>query len=100
MNMVQTQARTDAVLATEILNHLETQLGSARRMLAIVVEQGMAIRQREVPAIVRLAGALQAEMHRREVLEIERTELMRRAALKLDVSAEDVTIGDADPCDG
>jgi FlgN protein len=92
MSALQTRARPDAVLSSEILSHLAIQLGSARRMLAIVLEQATAIRQRQVPAIVRLAGALQAEMHRREVIEIERTELMRRVAIKLDVSANDVTM--------
>ena len=92
MNAIQLHPRSDAVLTTDILNHLNSQLGSARRMLALVLEQATAIRQRAVPAIVRLAGALQAEMHRREVIEIERAELMQRAAVKLQVSANDVTM--------
>lgn len=91
MSALQTRG-VDSALTTDLLNHLDTQLASARRMLAIVLEQATAIRQRAVPAIVRLAGALQAEMHRREVIEIERLNLMQRAAVKLDVSANDVTM--------
>ena len=84
--------RIDSVLTGDILAHLDTQIASARRMLAIVLEQATAIRQRAVPNIVRLAGALQAEMHRREVIELERVQLMDRAGLKLAVPPADVSI--------
>jgi hypothetical protein len=87
-----TGQRVDAVLTGDILAHLETQMASARRMLAVVLEQATAIRQRSVPNIVRLAGALQAEMHRREVIELERNRLMERAGVKLGIGAGDVSI--------
>ena len=89
---LQSDHRVDPMLTAEILTHLNTQLASARRMLAVVLEQATAIRQRAIPNIVRLAGALQAEMHRREVIEIERGELMQRAAVRLAASPADVTI--------
>lgn len=92
MSAIQNDPRVDPALTAEILTHLNTQLASARRMLAVVLEQATAIRQRAIPNIVRLAGALQAEMHRREVIEIERNELMQRAGLRLAVSPADVTI--------
>lgn len=82
----------DALLTREVMSHLTTQLDSARRTLAIVVEQSAAIRRRDVPQIVRLAGGLQVEIHRREVLEAERTTLLDRASAKLGVSAGDVSI--------
>lgn len=87
-----TAQSVDYALTGDVLSHLNTQLASARRMLAIVLEQATAIRERQVPTIVRLAGALQAEMHRREVIEIERESLMTRAAAKLRVAPEEVTI--------
>jgi len=92
MTALQSDPRVDPLLTAEILTHLNTQLASARRMLAVVLEQATAIRQRAIPNIVRLAGALQAEMHRREVIEIERGELMQRAGSRLAVSPADVTI--------
>jgi hypothetical protein len=82
----------DAVLTSDVMAHLTAQLDSARRMLAIVLEQGVAIRQRAVPQIVRLASSLQAEMHRRELIEVERVALLDRASAKLGVSAADVSI--------
>jgi hypothetical protein len=92
MTALQSDPRVDPLLTAEILTHLNTQLASARRMLAVVLEQATAIRQRAIPSIVRLAGSLQAEMHRREVIEIEREELMQRAGARLAVSPADVTI--------
>jgi flagellar biosynthesis/type III secretory pathway chaperone len=59
--------QVDEVLTGEVLTHLRAQLESARRLQAIVGEQSAAIRQRAVPQIVRLAGELQVEMHRREL---------------------------------
>jgi len=87
-----TEQRIDAVLTGDVVAHLNTQMASARRMLAIVLEQATAIRQRSVPNIVRLAGALQAEIHRREAIELERTQLMERAGGKLGIPAGDVSI--------
>lgn len=84
--------RFDPVLSRDVLEHLATQLGSARRMLAIVLEQASAIRERAVPQVVRLASALQAEMHRREVIELERLALLERASVRLGVSPGDISI--------
>ena len=84
--------RVDAVLTRDVLSHLGTQLESARRMLAIVLEQAAAIRQRDVPQVVRLASSLQTEMHRREVIEAERLQLLERAGTHLGVSPADVSI--------
>jgi hypothetical protein len=92
MTALQSDPRVDPLLTAEILTHLNTQLASARRMLAVVLEQATAIRQRAIPNIVRLAGSLQAEMHRREVIEIERHELIERAGSRLAVGSADVTI--------
>jgi hypothetical protein len=82
----------DAVLTRDVLAHLTGQIDSARRMLAIVLEQATAIRQRAVPQVVRLASSLQAEMHRREVIELERVALLERAGSHLGVSPGDVSI--------
>lgn len=86
------EPQVDAVLTRDVLAHLGTQLESARRMLAIVLEQATAIRQRAVPQVVRLASSLQTEMHRREVIEAERLALLERAGTHLGVSPSDVSI--------
>lgn len=84
--------RVDMHLTRDVLQHLATQLESARRMLSIVLEQAAAIRQRAVPQVVNLATSLQTEMHRREVIEAERLQLLARAGAQLHVSAGDVSI--------
>jgi hypothetical protein len=84
--------QVDMHLTRDVLMHLATQLDSARRMLSIVLEQATAIRQRAVPQVVNLATSLQTEMHRREVIEAERLQLLARAGAHLHVSASDVSI--------
>jgi flagellar biosynthesis/type III secretory pathway chaperone len=92
MQTLAADPQIDSVLTRDVLMHLSAQLDSARRMLAIVLEQATAIRQRAIPQIVRLASSLQAEMHRREVIESERAKLLERASAKLGISAGDVSI--------
>jgi hypothetical protein len=84
--------RADAVLTTEVIAHLEAQLMGARRLLAVVLEQGAAIRNRDVRGVVRLTGVLQAELKRRELLEHERVALLARAGARLGVSAASITM--------
>jgi hypothetical protein len=94
IQLQQTEERgVDTLLTNDVLAHLGTQLESARRMLAIVLEQATAIRQRAVPQVVRLATSLQTEMHRREVIEAERLRLLDRAGAHLRISPSDVSIG-------
>lgn len=92
MATIEAGRQVDTVLTRDVLAHLATQMDSARRMLAIVLEQAGAIRQRAVPQVVRLASSLQTEMHRREVIEAERLELLERAGAQLGVSPGDVSI--------
>jgi FlgN protein len=82
----------DAVLTTEVVAHLEAQLVAARRLLQVVLEQGAAIRNRDVRNVVQLTGALQAELQRRELLETERLALLQRAGVRLGVPGGSVTL--------
>jgi hypothetical protein len=84
--------RADAALTTEVLAHLEAQLMAARRLLQVVLEQGAAIRNRDVRGVVQLTGVLQAELKRRELLEQERVALLARAGVRLGVSSGSVTM--------
>jgi hypothetical protein len=58
----------DRALAVEVLAHLDAQIDSARSLLGVVLEQGKAIRARDVDTVVRLAGILRGEMGRRQLL--------------------------------
>jgi FlgN protein len=79
-------------LPADVLAHLAAQIGSAERLLEIVLEQGKAIRGRDVHGVVRLAGLLHGEISRREELDRERSELLSRCGARLGVSAEAVTV--------
>jgi FlgN protein len=92
MSAMAEERPVDTLLTRDVLAHLTTQLESARRMLAIVLEQATAIRQRAVPQVVRLATSLQTEMHRREVIEADRLRLLDRAGTHLHVGSSDVNI--------
>ena len=84
--------QADAILTTEVIAHLEAQLVSARRLLQVVLEQGIAIRNRDVRGVVQLTGALQAELQRRQLLETERLGLLQTAGARLGVPAASVTM--------
>ncbi len=75
-----------------MLAHLEAQIESARSLLEVVLEQGAAIRVRDVQTVVRLAGILRGEMGRRQLLEEERTRLLARSGERLGVPTEAVTL--------
>ena len=82
----------DAVLTTDVIAHLDAQLVSARRMLQIVLDQGVAIRQRDVQNVVSLTGLLQVELQRRAMIERDRSRLLERAGARLGVAPGAVSI--------
>lgn len=92
MTVLEPIDRAESRLTDDVLAHLEIQLVAARRLLGVVLEQGTAIRSRDVRTVVELAGALQAELERRKVLEAERALLLERAGARLGVSAAAVTL--------
>jgi flagellar biosynthesis/type III secretory pathway chaperone len=87
-------AQPDATepLGRDLLSHLAAQIGSAERMLAIVLDQGAAIRRRDVHAVVHCAGLLQGELVRRGELEQARGELLERAGARLGLAPEQVSV--------
>jgi hypothetical protein len=82
----------DRALAGEVLAHLDAQIASARGLLVLVLEQGSAIRARDVQSVVRLTGILRGEMGRRQMLEEQRSQLLTRSGERLGVAAESVTL--------
>jgi hypothetical protein len=85
-------AQADAALTGEVIAHLEAQLVAARRLLHVVLEQGVAIRNRDVKGVVALTGTLQVELHHRRQLETERIALLERAGARLGVAGGSVTM--------
>jgi hypothetical protein len=86
-------SQEDHALIGDVLAHLDAQIASARSLLEVVLEQGAAIRARDVHTVVRLAGILRGEMGRRQLLEEERSRLLARSGARLGVPAEAVTLG-------
>jgi len=84
--------QADLVLTNEVIAHLEAQVVAARRLLQVVLEQGAAIRNRDVRAVVQLTGMLQAELQRRRMLENERMLLLARAGVRLGSDPTAITV--------
>jgi hypothetical protein len=82
----------DALLTGDVLAHLDAQLASARTLLQVVLEQGKAIRARDVHEVVLQAGRLQAELQRRRQIELDRSQLLERAAVRLRIASGAVTL--------
>jgi len=80
------------MLEAELLAHLDVQLASARRLLALVLDQGKAIRARDVDGVLGKLAEVQTEMGRRGALEQDRTGLLQRAGAALGVTAAGVTL--------
>jgi hypothetical protein len=81
-----------SVLEAELLVHLDTQINSARRLLGFVLDQGKAIRTRDVDVVLARLTDVQTEMGRRGALEQERAALLQRAGAALGVPAAQVTL--------
>ncbi len=92
MPTAELQPRADSALTTEVVAHLEAQLVAARRLLQVVLEQGAAIRNRDVRGVVALTGVLHAELQHRQMLETERLALLERAGVRLGIPGGSVTL--------
>ena len=80
------------MLEAELLTHLDAQLISARRLLGLILEQGKAIRSRDVDGVLGRLAEVQTEMGRRGALEQDRAGLLQRAGASLGVLATEVTL--------
>jgi hypothetical protein len=80
------------MLEAELLAHLDTQLASARRLLALILEQGKAIRARDVDGVLGRLADVQTEMGRRGALEQDRAAILQRAGASLGIPATEVTV--------
>jgi hypothetical protein len=80
------------VLEAELLAHLDVQLASARRLLGLVLDQGTAIRRRDVEAVLARLADIQTEMARRGRLEQDRAHLLTAAGGALGITPAGVTL--------
>jgi hypothetical protein len=80
------------VLEAELLAHLDAQIASAGRLLGLVLEQGAAVRRKDVEAVLGRLGDIQTEMGRRGQLESERMRLLTSAGQALGIAPAQVTL--------
>jgi hypothetical protein len=77
---------------TGLIEHLERQLASARRLLQTVIAQRDAIRAQDVEGVLAKLAEVQQEMGRRMQLERERDVLLDQASTALRRPAADLTL--------
>jgi len=75
-----------------LVEHLERQLASNRRMLQIVLAQSEAIKVQDVQGVLARLAEVQQEMVQRSQIERERDALLAHAAQVLRVPADQVTL--------
>ncbi len=80
------------MIEAELLVHLDAQIASAQRLLGLVLEQGKAVRARDVDAVLARLADVQTEMGLRGALEQDRATLLQRAGAALGVPATQVTL--------
>jgi flagellar biosynthesis/type III secretory pathway chaperone len=77
---------------TGLLEHLDRQLASARRLLRIVLAQRDAIRRQDVETVLAQLGEVQTEMAVRTQLENERDALIEDAGRHLGMAPETIDL--------
>jgi hypothetical protein len=82
----------DPLLLAAVGRHLDAQIESSRRLLDQVLRQGVAIRERDVEAVLARLAEIKTEMAAREALEQERGALIGQAGLRLGVAPAAVTL--------
>lgn len=79
-------------LGAEVIEHLDEQIASGRRLLAAILAQGKFIREQDVEGVVARLAEIKSEMEMRARLETGRSELLLRAGTRLGVPAPAVTL--------
>lgn len=77
---------------SRVVEHLQRQLQSSRRLLEIVLTQNAAIRRQDTETVLASLSDVQAEMAYRAQLESERDSLVRNAAFELGVPADSLDL--------
>jgi flagellar FlgN protein len=92
MSAMQRYGNPMSSLERDVLAHLEAQIESAQRLLGSILNQGTAIRDRDVEGVLARLGDIKTEMDLRARLESERTDLLVRSGAQLGVPAAAVTL--------
>ena len=79
-------------LGNALRTHFLAQQASAETLLSLILEQGRAIRAREVEGVLARLAQIQHEMERRGELERDRSVLLAHAAGQLGIPAHTVTL--------
>jgi hypothetical protein len=79
-------------LGVEVIEHLQEQIASGRRLLASILAQGKSIREQDVEGVVSRLSDIKTEMELRGRLEGTRTELLTRAGTRLGMPPAAVTL--------
>lgn len=79
---------------TALLDHLRTQVGSAQRLLLVLLAQRDCIRKQDAEGVLARLGDIQAELAVRERIERERDDLLRAAGTRLGVAPETLHLDD------
>jgi hypothetical protein len=87
-------ARVTRPIASDVFEHLDAQIGSARRLLAHILRQSDAITRGDVDEVLASMTDIQRERAARVRLERERAELLSRAGSMLGVAPEVVTLNE------
>jgi hypothetical protein len=89
---VSAQLPAATALGAQVIEHLDEQIASGRRLLGSILAQGKAIREQDVETVVARLGDIKTEMDLRGRLEAERTELLTRAGVNLGIPPAAVTL--------
>jgi hypothetical protein len=79
-------------LGAELIEHLDEQLASGRRLLGSILAQGKAIRAQDVETVVGRLADIKTEMELRSRLEATRTDVLTDAGQRLGVPPAAVTL--------
>jgi flagellar biosynthesis/type III secretory pathway chaperone len=77
-----------------LIDHLRTQVGSAQRLLQVLLAQRDSIRKQDVEGVLARLGDVQAELAVRERIERERDGLLRSVGSRLGVAPEALHLDD------
>jgi hypothetical protein len=79
-------------LGAAVIEHLDEQIASGRRLLAAILAQGKAIREQDVETVVQKLADIKTEMDLRARLDTVRSGLLESAGRSLGVPAPAVTL--------
>ena len=90
--MSQLVAQQATPLGAAVIEHLDEQISSGRRLLAAILAQGKAIREQDVETVVQKLADIKTEMDLRQRLDMVRSAILEAAGQSLGIPAPAVTL--------